>query len=540
MGGYSPVPLDPLPQVQSTPVEAKTAAPPQPLPAQAGWTGKGGQTANILANFLQGWTAGKNMAEEKKIKNMQGDINASWAAYQATTEDANNISKDPNSTDEQKKAAQLKRSQAWDHWVETHKKYAQPEKPKKGGSSGGSGSGSGGTGSKKQQQGGGVGDVLARMFLAPKPTTGEDSSTWDLMGKNGPPALEPPSTQEKEAQFRLSEEKKEVAKRDEYSTLLKKTDRTPDEQKRLEGLEDEMFGPGSADKSKVAHIQASEMQQTQKDTDAAREKYKAGQQLNERERTLLENAGELPKVDVKTPFEAYAKEVGPGKKFKTYSEAADAYYAKEISVQKASRNPSMWEEMTQAGNDVLKEQFAKDDANPEKPHTYRVTIGGKTEERQMTDEQAKAAQAQDKNLKIQKIPRVPTKGDVFGWVAERMKPSPEETADAKAKYPKPKNPTEMAQAMSPVFATVIQDNPDWEKFIAKKQTPGGGVSMGLNPFSSKMVGFFERESTVKKNYDDFLKAVQNEMIRRGYGDLIPKVLPMNDPVSMEMTPPPGQ
>src|SRR5208337_938252 len=144
-----------------------------------------------------------------------------------------------------------------------------------------------------------------------------------------------------------------------------------------------------------------ELEQTQTDLESARTKYKTGGAgaLNERERTLMQNAGDLPKVDIKTPFEGYAAEVGPGKKYATYAEAADAYMKKEIDLTKASRQPSAWDEMKQMGRDVLLEQFAKEDADPAKPHNYRITINGKTEERQLTDEQVKGIQAQDKNLK---------------------------------------------------------------------------------------------------------------------------------------------
>jgi len=529
MGGFTPVPIDPLPTPQAQPVEAKPAqADPggfKGYPPEAGWTGKGGQSLNVVSNFLSGWMAGKHMQEQKKLDTALKNVGNYETDYKNSMTIYQNVLNNPDSTPDQKEKARQDVLTNWHELHQVQKQYLMPdEKDQKG---------------KKKSVASKLKSNVKNAFSAQEPHLFA-AGAIDMADKMDPTQGLRPDPKDQEAQFRFAEEKKEAAKKDEYSSLLKKVDRTPDEQKKLEGLEDEMFGPGAADKGKVATIQRQEMEQNQKDTDAARAKYKAGQQLNERERTLLERAGELPAVDVKTPFEAYAKEVGPDKKFKTYAEAADAYYAKEVQVQKAARNPSMWEEMTQAGRDVLKEQYAKDDADPNKPHTYRITIGGKTEERQLTDEQVKAAQAQDKNLKATKVPRVPTKGDVFGWVAERMKPSPEEQADAKNKYPKPQNPAQMAQAMSPVFATVLQDNPDWDRFVAKRPGPGGGITMALNPFKESDVKWYELTSTQKKNYEDFLKAVQNEMIRRGYGDMIPKVLPMNDPVSMEMTPPPGQ
>jgi hypothetical protein len=525
MGGFQPVPIDPLPTVQA-PQPGQQGQPAQ-LPEQqpvSGWMGatKKGQALNIFSNFLQGWMAGKHMQEQKKLDaalknvgNYETDYKNSMTIYQ-------NLLNSPDATPEQKEKARQDVLTNWHELHQVQKKYLMPDPDAQ----------------KKQGVGGKIKSKLKGAVTAQDPHLFA-ASAIDLADKMDPTQSVSKDPRTEAANLELAEAKKKQQKENEYSDLLKKTTRTADEQKRLESLEDEMYGPGTADKSKVASIQRKELEQTQTDLEAARQKYKtsgAGA-LNERERTLMQNAGDLPKVDIKTPFEGYAAEVGPGKKFATYAEAADAYYKKEVDVARASRQPSMWAEMTEAGKAVLSEQYAKEDADPSKPHTYRITIGGKTEERQLTDEQVKAAQAQDKNLKATKIPRVPTKGDVYGWVAERMKASPEEKEDAK--HQKPPTPAQMATAMSPIYATVIQDNPDWERFVAKQKGPGGGVTMALNPFKESDVKWYERTSTQKKNYEDFLKAVQNEMIRRGMGQYVNQVLPLDEPVTpQEMSPPP--
>lgn len=523
MGGFTPIPLDPLPQPEAKPVEPKPADISQRggfqgYPPEAGWMGKGGQTASVLSNFLSGWMAGKKMQEDKKQEEALRTVGHYQTDYQNSMMVYQTLLNSPDAKPEDKEKARQDVLRNWHELHQIQKQYLIP------------GSGEGAPKKKsgvKQKLKGAFGAEDPHLFAA---------GAIDLADKMDPTAAVGPDPRQQEATFRFNEEKKEAEKRDRYSTLLKKSMRTPDEQKELEGIEDEIYGPQAG----VARIQKKEMEQRDTDLSAAREKYKNNPgSLNERERSLLEGAGELPKHDIRTPFEAYASEVGPGKRFPNYAAAADAYFKEEIKAARAERNPTMWEEMTNAGREVLKEQYAKEDADLSKPHTYRVTINGKTEERQLTDEQASAAQAQDKNIKLTKIPRTPTKGDVYGWVAERMKASPEEKEDAK--HPKPQTPAQVAQTMSTVYATVIQDNPDWERFIAKQKGPSGTITMALNSFvesgPNSSVKWYESKATQRKNYQDFLKAVENEMIRRGYGGLISQVLPMNEPVA-EMTPTP--
>lgn len=527
MGGFQPVPIDPLPTVQEPKQEqqGKPAGLPEPQPV-SGWQGasKGGQALNVFTNFLSGWMAGKHIQEQRKLDEALKSVGGFEVDYKNSMTIYQNAVNNPDTKPEEKEKLRQDVLRNWHELHEAQKKYIIPDPAE----------------AKKQGLGGKIKSKVKGAFQAQDPHLFA-AGAIDMADKIDPTQAVSKDPRTEAANMEIAEMKKKNQQQDEYSNLLKNQTRTPEEQKRLENLEDQMYGPGTASKAKVATIQAQEVEQNKRDTDTAREKYKKGETLNERERTLLQTAGELPKdTRITTPFEAYMSEVGPGKKFATAKDAADEYYKKEIDLTKASRQPSAWDEMKQAGQAVLGEQFAKEDADSTKPHTYRITINGKTEERQLTDEQVKAAQAQDKGLKAVKIPRVPTKGDVWGWVTERMKSSPEEREDAK--HQKPPTPAQMVAGMSPVFATVIQDNPDWERFVAKRPGPGGGVTMALNPFKESDVKWYERTETQKKNYQDFLQAVQNEMIRRGMGQYVNQVLPLDEPVtpqSMEMTPPPG-
>jgi hypothetical protein len=194
----------------------------------------------------------------------------------------------------------------------------------------------------------------------------------------------------------------------------------------------------------------------------------------------------------------------------------------------------------------LNEQFAKEDADPTKPHKYRITIGDKTQERELTDEQVAAAQKRDQNLKASKIPRTATPGMVADWVTERMKPTPGQREDAKPnpgekedakekakreeeerKAKLPLKPAEANQMMSPILAEVISDHPEWSRFTMRRPVPGG-ESVALKPYGGgegSILPWKDSEKDIKKNYKDFQKAVGDEMIRQNQGHRIKEILP---------------
>lgn len=523
MGAFQPIPLDPLPQVQgpsaqdvqANPQAARTAqgGGNQGYPEQAGWAGKGGQSMNIVSNFLSGWMAGKYMAEQRKQKAAVDEVGHYQTDYQNAMTIYQNTVNNPDATKEQKEAARQTVLKNWHELHAVQKKYliagSGADAPKK-------------TGAKAKVKNA-LGAPDPQMFA---------SGAIDLADKMDPTQAVAPDLKQQEASFKFGQEKKDAAKREEYSTLLKKTNRTPEEDQRLEGIENELYGPGTSDQAKLSKLQVQKVEQQESDLKAARKKYETGGigALNDREKTILQNAGEISKTtDIKTPFEAYMAEVGPGKKFATAAQAADAYFKKEMDLTKAARNPTMVEEAYGAGRAVLKDQYAQDDANPKAVHTYRITIGGKTETRQLTGEQMAAAQQQDKNIKSTQVPRQVTEGDVKSWAWEHIRPSPEEKEGAKPG--KPEKPLTKAQAntvLSPVLASVVQDHPEWNRFVARGGTQGGGISMYLKPYESgegSILPWKDSEKDIRKQWEDFKKEVENEMIRRGQGQLIPQLMP---------------
>lgn len=532
MGGFSPVPMDPLPQVeapkeQPKPADVSQRGGFQGYPSEAGWTGKGGQALNVVSNFLSGWMAGKHMQEQKKQQAALTEVGHYQTDYQNSMMIYQNLVNNPDAKPEDKEKARQDVLRNWHELHQIQKKYLIGDES----------GGKDGQPKKKQGAGAKVKGALKGAFGAQEPHMFA-AGAIDLADKMDPTQAVAPDLKQQETQFKLGEEKKDAKKREEYSNLLKNPNRTPDQQKQLEGIEDELYGPQAG----LARLETKEAQRKISDLDAARNKYKQGGKLDDRERTLLESAGELPKTDVKTPFEAYMAEVGPGKKFATAAQAADAYFKKEVEVARASRNPSMVEEAYAAGRAVLKEQYEKEDADPKHPHTYRVTIGGKTEDRQLTDEQVAAAQKQDPNLKASKVPHKVDEGDVKKWAWEHMRPSPEEKEEAKPdKVQKPLTKAQANEILSPVLATVIQDNPDWERFVTRAGTATGGYSMYFKPYVSgegSILPWKPSEATIRRSYESFKKEVENEMIRRGLGPYIPQLLPEESTAVQAMTPTP--
>jgi len=315
MGGFQPIPMDPLPQVQGPTAQDAQANPAKLREGQAeqppvsGWTGKGGQSLNIVNNFLSGWMAGKYMSEQKKQKAAIDEVGHYQTDYQNSMMVYQNLVNNPDAKPEQKEKA---RQDVLKNWKELHAvqmKYLIP----------GSGDGAPKKGGAKNKLKSALGAEDPHLFAA---------GAIKLADQIDPTQAVSADPKQQEAQFKFNEEKKDAKKRDEYSDLLKKPNKTPEEQKKLEGIEDELFGPGSADKSKVATLQRQQLEQDQHDLQVARDKFKQGGRaaLNEREATMLEKSGELqPTKEITTPAEAYLQDVGPGKRFATPGQAADAW-----------------------------------------------------------------------------------------------------------------------------------------------------------------------------------------------------------------------
>jgi hypothetical protein len=542
MGGFSGVPLDPLPQVQGPTAQDAQANPaklrqgqaeqPPEQPPLSGWTGKGGQGLNIVNNFLSGWMAGKYMSEQKKQKAAIDEVGHYQTDYQNAMMVYQNMVNNPDAKPEEKEAARQTVLKNWKELHATQMKYLIP----------GSGDGAPQKGGAKNRLKSALGSEDPHLFAA---------GAIKLADQIDPTKAISADPKRQEEEFKFKQEQKDAAKADRYSELLKKgPNRTPEEEQEYQGLETEIHGPGAVDKAKVATMQRQQMEQDQHDLQVARDKFKQGGRaaLNEREATILENAGELQKTkEVTTPFEAYAQDVGPGKRFATMSQAADAWTKKEIQMRIAERplrQPSMWEELGKFGKASLDEQHAKDDADPTKPHKYRITIGGKTEERELTDEQVAAAQKRDQGLKATKIPSVTTSGEIADWVTERAKPTPQQKQDPKdeskaeeearkkrekeeAEAKKPLTPSAASQLLSPIVADVVSDHPEWKVFTQERPIPGG-ISMAINPYTGgqgSILPWKKSEKELQKDYKDFQKAVGDELIRNGQGHRIKELLP---------------
>lgn len=123
--------MSPLPDIQlpqSTPVEPRSA--PGPLPAEAGYGGKTAGGLNIAANFLHGWLASKDVAEDKMQKQAQFEISTAWGSYQ----NMQAMASDPTLPEDQRKTAAGNLSNSYQNWINAIQRYTQPsDKKKKGG-----------------------------------------------------------------------------------------------------------------------------------------------------------------------------------------------------------------------------------------------------------------------------------------------------------------------------------------------------------------------------------------------------------------------
>jgi hypothetical protein len=547
MGGFAPIPLDPLPQVEKPTAQDVQANPAQAQKAQgggqevSGWTGKGGQSLNLVTNFLSGWMAGKYMNEQKKQKAAIDEVGHYQTDYQNSMMVYQNMVNNPDAKPEEKEQA---RQGVLKNWKELHAvqmKYLIP----------GSGEGAPKKGGVKNKLKGALGAEDPHLFAA---------GAIKLADQIDPTKAISADPKRQKEEFEFNEEKEDAKLKHEYRVLAIEADKgplSPEKQKRFERLENEVHGSETADRNKILKIQRQEMEQEQHDMGIIRDKLSRGGRasLNEREIALAEKNGELQKAkDITTPAEAYLQDVGPGKRFATAGQAADAWVKKEIQMRVAERplrQPSMWEEMTNFGKASLNEQHTKDDADPTKPHKYRITIGDKTQERELTDEQVAAAQKRDQGLKATKIPSTITPGELADWVTERMKPTPGQREDAKPNLEdkdamkardekrkadlaasKPLTPAQGSQLLSPIVADVIDDNaekhPGWKDFTMSRPIPGGD-SIAIKPYESGQGSSWnpwkKSEKELQKDYKDFQHAVGVEMIRNGQGHRIKELLP---------------
>ncbi len=171
---YNPVFLDPLPTPQ---VEAPQYTPPKlDMPPEGGigqgLMGKGGNVADIASHFLNGWLQGKQRAEAKKQQQANQNVTGAKTAFDTAQQNAAAIMNNPDSTPEQKAAAEQARQAAWKGYMEVAGKYVTPEKTKgKGGVKGAAGS---------------IGEHLKGAFGVEDPHI-FSQAVYGLLQKTGPP-----------------------------------------------------------------------------------------------------------------------------------------------------------------------------------------------------------------------------------------------------------------------------------------------------------------------------------------------------------------
>lgn len=97
---------------------------PQPEPPSAGYAGTGGQIANILANFMHGWMAGKQAKQDRLYQEAQNKLGAAFSQYR----DFSKIAENPLYDDATRKAATKQMTASLDAYHSLQKQYeAHPD-----------------------------------------------------------------------------------------------------------------------------------------------------------------------------------------------------------------------------------------------------------------------------------------------------------------------------------------------------------------------------------------------------------------------------
>jgi hypothetical protein len=224
MGGFKPIPIDPLPTPEPTPVQVTPASISQPPPPQGGYVGKGGQVANIAANFLHGWLAGRELKEKKMQDAARAQVAQSYQAYQNLQQ----MASDPSMPEEQRKKAADMLGTAWSNYVSTISKYAGPKEGE----------------GKKKGIGGKVKGALKGMFEPQQPELTTQSMVQMLQNltpiaskARGPtPEQELATAQAKEAQLAIGNMEKINKLTGDLQTILQNPNRTDEDNKKAQDI----------------------------------------------------------------------------------------------------------------------------------------------------------------------------------------------------------------------------------------------------------------------------------------------------------------
>lgn len=266
---YIPLPPEPLAAIPMQPVKVQPSQlgqTPEPMPAQAGWAGKGGQAANLIGNALAGWMRGKHLAEQKKLERAQSDVDMSLKAFNLAAVQASNMQADPNVPDATKKQAVANVSKQWNEYLQTLGQYAGPQK---------------GKGGKKGS--GGIGGFFKRAFGAENPEFITPERLQQL-SQLDPKALIPqPSPQDQLARTELNDIQKEDALKQQLADAIKKN--APDDE--INRLSDELSafqGKVKTPQERLANTLASSAND-----------YAQGKPISPQAKAELEAQGFLPK-----------------------------------------------------------------------------------------------------------------------------------------------------------------------------------------------------------------------------------------------------
>lgn len=108
---------------------AQQNAPPQVLPAQAGFVSKGGAAAYVASNILDGWMKGREHAKQQELAKAQNQVQGADYAYSTMSKNYNDLLKQgkPENDPEVQKAKQGA-VEAWNAKLNVMQQYAIPDK----------------------------------------------------------------------------------------------------------------------------------------------------------------------------------------------------------------------------------------------------------------------------------------------------------------------------------------------------------------------------------------------------------------------------
>jgi hypothetical protein len=363
--GYSPanMPLDEIPIPTAQQIAAPPSAPVNPapeMPRGAGFAGKGAGIASIATNFMNGWMAGIDRAEEQKRKAATTKIQATRATFDMAAAQWKKMQEnglDPETIAKQMAEAHAKGDQAtidkltpqakqveeahqvltnaWGTYVDTMGQYSIPVDDK-------------GQPIKK-----GIGGKIKGALTAQDPQI-YPAMAIGLLKKMDPVQIANMSGPEKSAlqeqksrqeliDQQLKSTKTQVAEQDQVHIL--RDQRTAalakGDSKAVDNIDSQLAGFGVKVEEPIAGARELAQQEVQLKT-SAYAALNSGKTINDL------TAGQQVAVGIpplKDPYQAYMSEVGPGKRFKTPYDAAHKYLDDEHAARVMGREPTASEDI---------------------------------------------------------------------------------------------------------------------------------------------------------------------------------------------------